>query len=68
MRPIRPHLIIYTLDLVKNQKQAVLKDLRSINRILQKDREKESKVMFKKVAEKGSLCVIGIRVALYQRP
>merc|ERR1712055_697488 len=56
----RPDLAIYALDLAKKQKSAVLKDLRSVNRILQKVREKECKVVFKKIAEKDSLCVIGI--------
>ena len=36
----RPDLTIYALDLAKKQKSAVLKDLRSINRILQKVRVK----------------------------
>ena len=53
-------MAIYALDLAKKQKAAVLKDLRSVNRILQKVREKESKVVFKKIAEKGNLCVVGI--------
>ena len=63
----RPDLAIYALDLAKKQKAAVLKDLRSVNRILQKVREKESKIVFKKIAEKGSLCVIGISDASYHQ-
>jgi len=63
----RPDLAIYALDLAKKQKSAVLKDLRSVNRILQKVREKESKIVFKKIAEKGSVCVIGIRDASYHQ-
>merc|ERR1712105_43727 len=54
----RPDLSIYALDLAKKQKQAVLKDLRSVNRILQKVREKESKIVFRKIGEKGDLCVL----------
>ena len=63
----RPDLAIYALDLAKKQKSAVLKVLRSVNRILQKVREKESKVVFKKIAEKDSLCVIGISDASYHQ-
>ena len=36
----RPDLAVYALDLAKKQKKAVFKDLRSVNRILQKVREK----------------------------
>jgi len=60
-------LAIYALDLAKKQKSATLKDLRSINRILQKVREKESKIVFKKIAEKGNLCVLGISDASYHQ-
>merc|ERR1712105_61467 len=63
----RPDLAIYALDLAKKQKSAVLMDLRTVNRILQKVREKESKVVFKKIAEKESLCVIGISDASYHQ-
>ena len=63
----RPDLAIYALDLAKKQKSATLKDLRSINRILQKVREKDSKIVFKKIGEKGSLCVIGISDASYHQ-
>ena len=54
----RPVLDVYTLDLAKQQKQTVLKDLRNVNRILQQVREKEKKAIFNKIAEKGSPCVI----------
>ena len=46
---------MYALDLAKKQKQAVLKDLRCVNRILQKVMEKESKVVFKR-RQNGSVC------------
>ena len=61
----RPDLAVYAFDLVKKQKQAVLKDLRSVNRILQKVREKENKVIFRRIAEKKSLCVIRISDTSY---
>ena len=63
----RPDLLIYALDLAKKQKQAMLKDLRSVNSILQKVREKESKVVFRKIGEKEELCVSGISDASYHQ-
>ena len=53
--------------MAKKQKQAVLKDLKSINRILQKVREKESKVVFKKIGDKKQLCVFGVSDASYHQ-
>ena len=43
----RPDLAINALELAKKQKTAVLKDLRNVNRILQKVREKDCKIIFK---------------------
>ena len=48
----RPDLSIHALDLAKKEKQATLKDLRSVNRVLLKVREKESRVMFGKIGSK----------------
>ena len=61
----RPDLAIYALDLAKKQKKAVIKDLREINRILKKVREKESKVVFSRIGRKEDLCVLGISDASY---
>jgi hypothetical protein len=44
----RPDIAIHALELAKKQKSATLKDLRSINRILKKVEEKESKVKWLK--------------------
>ena len=63
----RPDLAIYALDLAKKQKQASLKDLRSINRILKKVREKESKVVFKRIGDKKDLCIFGVSDASYHQ-
>ena len=52
MANTRPDLAIYALELAKRQKKAVIKDLREVNRVLHKVREKESKVVFKKIGEK----------------
>ena len=61
----RPDMAVYALDLAKKQKQATLKDLRSINRILKKVREKESKVVFSRIGDKKDLCVFGVIDASY---
>ena len=61
---IIPDLLIYALDLAKKQKQAVLKDFQSVNRVL-KVRERESKVVFWKIGKKEELCVLGISDASY---
>merc|ERR1711984_63069 len=61
----RPDLSIYALNLAKKQKQATLKDLRDVNRILMKVREKESKVVFRKMGEKEDLCLLGVTDASY---
>ena len=56
----RQDLAIYALELAKRQKKAVIKDLREVNRILKKVREKESKVVFTKIGEKEELCVMEV--------
>ena len=63
----RPDLAIYALDLAKKQKNATLKDLRSINRIVKKVSEKESKVTFGKISGKDDLCVLGISDASHNQ-
>ena len=52
----RPDLAIYALYLAKRQKKAVIKDLREVNRVSKKVREKESIVVFTKIGEKRN-CV-----------
>merc|ERR1712030_168749 len=61
----RPDLSIYVLNLAKKQKQATLKDLRDVNRILMKVREKESKVVFRKTGEKEDLDLLSVTDASY---
>ena len=63
----RPDLAIHVLNSARKQKNAVLKDLRDINRIVEKIGEKESKVFFGKVARKQDMCVIGISDASYHQ-
>ena len=63
----RPDLAIHVLNSAREQKNAVLKDLRDINRIVDKIGEKESKVVFGRVARKEDMCVIGISDASYHQ-
>ena len=63
----RPDLAIHVLNSARKQKNAVLKDLRDINRIIDKIGEKESKVVFGRVAKKEDMCVIGISDASYHQ-
>ena len=58
-------LAIYALELAKRQKKAAIKDLREINRVLKKVREKESRVLFTKIGKKDELSVMGISDASY---
>ena len=62
---VRPDLAIYALELAKRQKKATIKDLREINRVLKKVREKKSKVVFTRIREKEELSVIGVNDASY---
>ena len=61
----RPDLAIHVLNSARKQKNAVLKDLKDINKIVKKIDDKESKVVFGKVAKKKDMCVIGISNASY---
>ena len=63
----RPNLAIHVLNSARKQKNAVLKDLRDINRIVDTIGEKESKVVFGKVASKQDMCVIGISNASHHQ-
>ena len=63
----RADLAIHVLDSARKQKNAVLKDLKVINRIVEKIGEKESKVVFGRVARKQDMCVIGISDASYHQ-
>ena len=61
----RPDLTIYRLELGKRQKKATIKDLRDVNRVLKKVKDKESKVLFTRIGEKDELYVIGVSDASY---
>ena len=62
---VRPDLSIYALDLAKKQKKATIKDLREVNRILKRVREKESRVKFVRVGQKEDLLIVGVSDASY---
>ena len=62
---VRPDLAIYALELAKKQKKATIKDLREINRVLKKVREKESRVVFTRIGSKDELSLIGVSDASY---
>ena len=55
----RPDLAIHVLNSARKQKNAVLKDLRDINGIVEKIGDKESKVVFRKAGLIRSECVDG---------
>ena len=61
----RPDLAIHVLNSARKQKNAALKDLRDINMIVEKIGDKESKVVFGRVARKEEMCVIGNSDASY---
>ena len=63
----RPDIAIYALDLAKKQKNATLKDLRNINRVIKKVHAKDSKVKFGRVAKKEDLCITGISDASHNQ-
>ena len=54
----RLDLAIYVLNSARKQKNAALKDLRYINKIVEKIGDKESKVAFGRVAGKQDMCLI----------
>ena len=58
---------INVFNSARKQKNAVFNDLRDINRIVEKIGEKESKVVFGRVARKEDMCVIGISDASYHQ-
>ena len=61
----RIDLAIHALELAKRWKKAMIKDLREINRVLKKVREKESRVLFTKIGKKDELSVMGVSDASY---
>ena len=61
----RPDLATYASELVTRQKKATIKDLRDVNRVLNKVKDKESKVLFTKIGKIDVLYVIGVSEVSY---
>ena len=58
-------LAIYVMESVRQQKNTTLKDLRNINRILEKVAEKENEMVFGRVADRDDMFVMGVSVGNY---
>ena len=63
----RPDLAINVLNSARKQKNARLKDLREINRIVEKIKEKENKIVFGRIARKEDIRVLGVSDASYHQ-
>ena len=53
------------VKLSKKQKKAMLGDLREVNKLLRKIREKKGKVNFRLIGRREDLCVVGVCDASY---
>ena len=62
-----PDIAEYVMNSARRQKKGSLKDLSDINRILKKVKERENKLVFGRVVEKGDLCIIGVSDAFYNQ-
>ena len=56
----RPDLSFTALWMSKNNKEATISDLRDVNRVLKKVRERESKIKYEHIGDKDDLMLIGI--------
>merc|ERR1711881_837522 len=56
----RPDLSYSALDLAKKNNNAVISDLRNVNRIVEKVKKEENKVVYGRIGDKETLQVIGI--------
>ena len=62
----RPNLSYSVLQLVKKNNSATIADLRNVNKIVEKIKKEENKVVYSKVGEKEKLQLIGIVDASYK--
>merc|ERR1712177_119746 len=62
----RPDLSYSTLNLAKKNNNAVISDLRNVNRIVEKVKKEENKVVYGRIGDKETLQVIGIVDASYK--
>ena len=58
----RPDLSLNALQILKNSKEATISDLRDVNRILTKVRERESRVRYEHIGDKDNLMIEEIDV------
>merc|ERR1711872_644823 len=56
----RPDLSYSTLNLAKKNNNAVISDLRNINRLVDKVKNEENKVIYRKIGDRETLQVVGI--------
>ena len=57
---MRPDLNFTALTMSKKNNSATISDLRDINRILKKVRERDSKLKFKKIGDRDNLMIVEI--------
>ena len=62
----RPDLSYSALNLAKKNNSAVISDLRNVNRIVEKVKREENKVVYGRIGDKETLQVIGIVDASYK--
>ena len=62
----RPDLSYSALDLAKKNNNATISDLRNINRIVEKVKKEENKIIYRKIGNRENLQVIGIVDASYK--
>ena len=66
MQGTRPDLSYSALQLAKKNNSATIADLRNVNKIVEKIKKEENKVVYGKVGEKEKLQLIGILDELYK--
>merc|ERR1712215_133499 len=62
----RPDLSYSALKLAKKNNSATIADLKSVNKIVEKIKKEENKVIYSRVAEKENMQIIGIVDASYK--
>ena len=62
----RPDLSFTALQMSKNNKEATISDLRDVDRVLKKVRERESKMKCEHIWDKGEINVVGIGDASFK--
>merc|ERR1711895_80423 len=62
----RPDLSYSALNLAKKNNSSVISDLRNVNRIVEKVKREENKVVYRRIGDKETLQVIGVVDASYK--